>query len=184
MAEVIDLERFRAKIAADHGFRTWLSRFQEQFGPDTRLQDLHPQTLLYLATPGEENLYVYFDLIMGSQGLGGSLRFRLDDLEHVAKMKIMDTALALVDRVRFEVMRRLGWVEAVPELDTPIIALVQRAWRRGEAFIRELPRLSPGHPDYQAYARLSPMDQAVFLRKLIPRAVGQFRDVVEGITPP
>ncbi len=39
-AEVIDLKRFRAKVAADQGFRTWLARFKEQFGPETRLQDL------------------------------------------------------------------------------------------------------------------------------------------------
>lgn len=43
----------------------------------------------------------------------------------------MDTAFALVDRLRFEVMRRLGWVEALPEEDAPLIALVQEAWRRG-----------------------------------------------------
>ena len=110
MAEIIDLERFRSKIAADQGFRSWLARFQEQFGPDTRLQDLSPSTLLYLGTPGEENLFVFFDLVMGAQGLGGSVRFRLDDLDNDIKMKIMDTAFALVDLVRFEVMRRLGWV--------------------------------------------------------------------------
>lgn len=178
MAEVIDLERFRAKVAADQGFRTWLARFQEQFGPETRLQDLSPQTLLYLATPGEENLYVFFDLVMGAQRLGGSVRFRLDDLDSDAKLKIMDTAFALVDRVRFEVMRRLGWVESVPGMDTPIIVLVQRAWSEENAFAREVPKLTPQHPDYEAYLKLNPMDRAVFIRRLIPKAVGAFRDLL------
>src|SRR6266545_2940982 len=90
MAEVIDL-----------------ARFQEEFGAETRLQDLSPSTLLYLASPGEENLYVLFDLVMGTRGLGGSVRFRLDELDHAVSLKIMDTVLALVDRVRFELMRRL-----------------------------------------------------------------------------
>jgi len=36
VAEVIDLERFRARVSADQGFRTWLGRFKEQFGPETR----------------------------------------------------------------------------------------------------------------------------------------------------
>ena len=144
MAEIIDLERFRSKIAADQGFRSWLARFQEQFGPDTRLQDLSPSTLLYLATPGEENLFVFFDLVMGAQGLGGSVRFRLDDLDNDVKMKIMDTAFALVDRVRFEVMRRLGWVAAMPEAEAPIIQLVRQAWRLGAGFGQESPALAPG----------------------------------------
>ena len=52
MAEIINLASFRSKIAADQGFRSWLARFQEQFGPETRLQDLSPSTLLYLASPG------------------------------------------------------------------------------------------------------------------------------------
>ena len=180
MAEVIDLERFRAKVAADMGFRTWLARFQEQFGPQTRLRDLSPSTLLYLASPGEENLYVFFDLVMGTRGLGGSVRFRLDDLEYPVKLKIMDTAFALMDRVRFELMRRLGWVEEVPGADSALIQLVQQAWRRETDFAREVPRLSPNHPDYQAYARLNPVDQAVFIRRLIPRAVAAFRERLEA----
>ena len=183
MAEIINLSHFRSKIAADQGFRSWLARFQEQFGPDTRVKDLSPSTLLYLATPGEENLFVFFDLVMGAQGLGGSVRFRLDDLDNDVKMKIMDTAFALVDRVRFEVMRRLGWVAAMPEAEVPIIDLVRQAWRLGAGFGQEPPVLAPEHSDYPAYARLNPMDRVVFLRRLIPRAVTCFRDQVEHLTP-
>lgn len=182
MAEIIDLERFRSKVAADQGFRSWLARFQEQFGPDTLLTDLSPSTLLYLATPGEENLYVLFDLVMGAQKLGGSLRFRLDNLENDTKMKIIDCAFALVDRVRFEVMRRLGWVTAVPDSEVPIIVLVERAWRQGVKFGQEAPDLDREHPDFAAYDRLNSMDRVVFLRRLIPRAVLAFRDQVEAVS--
>lgn len=183
MAEVIDLERFRSKMAADQGFRSWLARFREQFGFDTRIQDLSPSTLLYLATPGEENLYVFFDLVMGAQGLGGSVRFRLDDLDNETKLKIIDTAFVLVDRVRFEVMRRLGWVSARPEAEVPIIELVRRAWRLAAGFDQEAPALTPEHPDYPAYARLNPMDRVAFLRRLIPRAVVRYREQVEQASP-
>ena len=62
-------------MAADQGFRTWLARFKEQFGPETRLQDFSPATLLYLASPGEENLYVFFDLVMGTRSWGGRCAF-------------------------------------------------------------------------------------------------------------
>ncbi len=181
MAEVIELERFRARIAADQGFRTWLSRFEEQFNPETRLQDLSPGTLLYLARPGEEQLYVYFDLIMGSRRLGGSLKFRLDAVDSLTKLKILDTALALLDRVRFEVMRRLGWLEEdVPGPDTPLIRQVEEAWTRGSDFARGLPRLSEKHPQYAAYRKMSPLDQGAFLRRLIPLAVAEFQARVEA----
>jgi len=180
MAEVIDLERFRAKVAADQGFRTWLARFQEEFGPETRLADLSPATLLFLASPGEENLYVLFDLVMGAQGLGGSVRFRLDDLEYADKMKIMDAAFALVDRLRFELMRRLGWLEEVPGEKESLIQLVRQAWRRETEFAREVPSLAADHPDYAAYARLNPLDRVVFIRRLIPQAVATFRERLEA----
>lgn len=180
MADIIDLDRFRRKLAADKGFRTWLRRFQDQFGPDTRLTDLSPETLLYLATPGEETLYVFFDLVMGAMGLGGSARFRLDDLETPVKLRIMDTAFALMDRVRFELMRRLGWVEAVPDEDRPLISLVQEAWQQGPEFARRLPRLAAGHPDYASYQKMNPRDQGTTIRRLIPKAVAQFRMVVKG----
>jgi hypothetical protein len=179
VAEIINLSRFRSKVAADQGFRSWLARFQEQFGPDTRLRDLSPSTLLYLATPGEENLFVFFDLVMGAQGLGGSVRFRLDDLDNDLKMKIMDTAFALVDRVRFEVMRRLQWVATPTEAELPIIEMVRQAWRLGAEFNQTPPVLAPEHPDYPAFARLNAMDRMVFLRRLIPRAVTCFRERVE-----
>lgn len=180
MAELVDLERFRLKLMADKGFGSWLSRFQEQFGPDTRLQDLSPSTLLYLATPGEENLYVMFDLVMGAMGLGGSARFRLDDVKAGVKLKIMDTAFALMDRVRFEVMRRLGWVEAAPGEDSPLISLVKEAWRQEGEFAREAPALSPQHPEFSAYEKLAAMDRRVFVRQLIPKAVAVYRQQVEG----
>jgi hypothetical protein len=85
-----------------------------------------------------------------------------------------------VDRVRFEVMRRLGWVSAPPEAEVPIIELVRRAWRLGARFDQdEAPVLAPEHPDYPAYARLSPKDRVAFLRRLIPRAVVRYRDQME-----
>ncbi len=180
MAEVIDLERFRLKLAADKGFRTWLARFQEQFGPDTRLKDLSPQTLLELSRPGEENLYVLFDLIMGAEGLGGSARFRLDDLDVPTKLKIIDTAVMLMDRVRFEVLRRLAWVAATPDENLPIIALVHLAWRQSGDFGQGLPQLARSHPEYEAYQRLPQRDQGMFLRRLLPRAVAQFQAIVAG----
>jgi hypothetical protein len=183
VAELIDLETFRRKLMADKGFSTWLTRFQEQFGPETRLTDVSPATLLFLATPGDENLYVFFDLIMGACGLGGSARFRLDDIDSAMKLKIMDTAFALMDRVRFEVMGRLGWVTDLPDADTPLIALVKKAWSGEAAFAVAVPRLAPDHPDYGAYKKLSSIDQRVFIRRLIPRAVTEFRARVEGVRP-
>ncbi len=115
MGDVIELEQFRRKLAADQGFRTWLNRFREQFGPQTTLNDLTDSTLLFLATPGDENLYVIFDLVMGVRGWGTSTRFILDDLSSQTKQRILDLSLRLLDYCRFEILRRLKWVEGSEE---------------------------------------------------------------------
>jgi hypothetical protein len=71
-------------------------------------------------------------------------------------------------------------VEGLPEADKPLIALVQEAWREGAAFARQVPPLAPSHSDYAAYRKLTPLDQATAVRRLIPRAVAQFRAQMEG----
>ncbi|OPX19518.1 MAG: hypothetical protein BZ151_08850 [Desulfobacca sp. 4484_104] len=180
MAEVIELKRFRQKMAADRGFRTWLARFREQFGPGTRFQDLSDQTLLILAMPGEENLFVFIDLVMGAQGLGDSTSFRLADLEISAKEHILDLALGLLDRARFEVMRRLGWVSAVPDGSLPIIEFLPGARPPAGSETVKLPALAPEHPQFAEYQALPPHDQGIFIRRLIPRAVREFRRRLAG----
>ncbi len=179
MAEIIELARFRRKVAADQGFRTWLRRFREQFGPDTRLRDLSDQTLLFLATPGDENLFVFFDLVMGALGYGTSVRIKLDELDDATTKRVLDVSLGLLDRSRFELMRRLGWVESVPGEDVPLITLLQEAERQVFAFDRQTPRLSPRHPDFAHYLTLDSMDRNAFLRRLIPMAIQEFRRLLE-----
>jgi hypothetical protein len=71
-------------------------------------------------------------------------------------------------------------VEGVPGENTPLIALVQQAWQSGSDFARQVPRLAPDHPEYEAYQRLKAIDQGTAIRRLIPRAVAQFREQVEG----
>jgi len=43
-----------------------------------------------------------------------------------------------------------------------------------------VPPLVPNHPDYEAYRKLTPLDQGTAVRRLIPRAVAQFRAQVES----
>jgi hypothetical protein len=183
MAEVIELEQFRRKLAADQGFRTWLHRFREKFGPQTRLGDLSDSTLFFLATPGDENLYVIFDLVMGAKGWGTSARFILDDLPSQIKQRILDLSLCLLDYCRFEIMGRLGWVVNLPEIDLPLLALLEAADAAPLNQATPAPALAPNHPAYDDYARLIPSERHVFIRRLIPPALAEFRQRLEEPLP-
>ena len=175
MAEVIELEQFRRKLAADQGFRTWLHRFRESFGPQTRLGDLSDRTLLFLATPGDENLYVIFDLVMGAKGWGTSARFILDDLPSQTKQRILDLSLRMLDYCRFEILRRLGWVADFPEAGQPLVTLLEQVEAAPANQAAPAPALLPDHPAFPDYDQLIPSERQVFIRRLIPPALEQFR---------
>jgi hypothetical protein len=179
MAEVIELEQFRRKLAADQGFRTWLSRFREEFGPQTRLCDLSDSTLLFLATPGDENLYVIFDLVMGAKRWGSSTRFILDDLPSQTKQRILDLSLRLLDYFRFEILHRLGWVENLQESCLPLLALLDVVDSAPANQATPAPELDLGHPAYTDYVNLIPSERHVFIRRLIPPALAEFRHRLE-----
>jgi len=180
---VIELEQFRRKLAADQGFRTWLARFREEFGPQTRLRDLSDQTLLFLATPGDDHLYVIFDLVMGVRGWGTSTRFILDDLPTSIKQQILDVALRLLDFCRFEVLRRLDWVEGLPELELPLVVLVERLSTAPVGQPTPAPVLRTDHPDYPAYQQEVSSERPIFIRRLIPGALAAFRQRLEAAQP-
>ena len=175
MAEVIELEQFRRKLAADQGFRTWLHRFREQFGSQTSLSDLTDSTLLFLATPGDENLYVIFDLVMGAKGLGTSTRFILDDLPSQTKQRILDLSLRLLDYFRFEILRRLHWVHSLQEASLPLLTLLDLADSAPANLATPAPDLAVDHPAYAEYEKLIPSERHVFIRRLIPPALAEFR---------
>jgi hypothetical protein len=180
VAEVIELEQFRRKLAADQGFRTWLQRFREQFGPQTRLSDLTDSTLSFLATPGDENLYVIFDLVMGAKGWGTSTRFILDDLPSQTKQRILDLSLRLLDYFRFEILRRLGWVEGLEKAKLPLLALLEAVDAAPANQATPAPALQPGHPAFADYDNLIPSERHVFIRRLIPPALAEFRQRQEN----
>lgn len=182
MGEVIELAQFRRKLAADQGFRTWLIRFREQFGPQTSLQDLSDRTLLFLATPGEDNLFAILDLVLGARGWGTSTRFLLDDLSSQAKQEALDNALRLLDYCRFEVLARLGWIDRLPESELPLVDLVNQLASR--TFVPSLPVLAADHPGQEEYQKLILHDRQVFIRKLIPAALETFRRRLETDNQP
>ena len=65
MAEVIQLESFKRKQAATRGFKSWSKRFGDRLDEQTRLSDLSDNTLLFLISPGDQNIFALYELVMG-----------------------------------------------------------------------------------------------------------------------
>lgn len=177
MAEVIQLKSFKRKQAASRGFRSWSKRFGEKLDEQTSLSDLSDETLFFLISPGDQNIFALYELVMGVLDLGtASDFFQLDKAE---KMRVIDISIHLLDQFRFECMRRLNWVENTAAQPMSIIDLIERyplPRLQGPAFI---PSLNESHPKYQIFQTLPELERETFIRKQIPEAIEAFERMLQ-----
>jgi len=173
LGEVIQLETIRRQLAAKRGFHYWSRRFGEVFSEDTRLQDLSSATLGKLIQAGEQTTQALNELIMGVKNIDSeSQPHRMDNSQ---KMAIMDMAIFLIDQIRFECMRRLGWIESYQTMDASLVDMIAdfADWRSsGQAYT---PPLAPDHPRYGEYLKEFDTDRMAFVRRLIPEAIETFQ---------
>jgi hypothetical protein len=179
MAKVVSLESMKNQKAAKRGFREWQRRFKSLPILDeyTCWGDIPDDLILFLAEDDEEGRQIIHDLLMGALGLGSGYEFESLPSEKI--IPLLDIYFILIDQVRFECMRRLGWVIRIPEGDKPIIGLI-RNFRQGSLpALADPPRLTPNHPNYPEYALLNEMEGRAFIRRTIPEAVKQFQAKVK-----
>lgn len=177
-SKVIDLAAFREKTLEQKAFGPWRTRFGEDYGVGTRLADLSDRVLLFLATPGDESATAFYELILGTLDLGTATRFFY--LENEEQLRVVDIHLLLADLVRFELMRRIGWVRTVPCGEVRLVDLIRRFEEHRVAVRDHPPELSESHPGYEAYRSLPRGDREVFIRRLLREAVEAFRSRLGG----
>ncbi|MFP3870574.1 MAG: hypothetical protein ACLFVT_06820 [Syntrophobacteria bacterium] len=173
MAEVIQLESFKRKQAAMRGFKTWSKRFGENLDEKTRLSDLSDRTLAFLISPGDQNIFALYELVMGVKNLGSASQFF--HLDKLTKMEVIEIAIHLLDQLRFECMRRLNWLARETGQPPPIVELIEQYPGLGKQRRLSVPALSSSHPTYKTYQKLSAFDKEAFVRKQIPAAIHAFK---------
>lgn len=174
MSQVIEMEQGRLQMAVKRGYRNWKGQFREDFDEHTRFSDLSQETLAYLAQGKEKGTFYLYDLIMNLTWMGSGFEF--NELSSKDKMTVIDQYLFLLDRIRFECMKRMGWLESYPGEDFTLVELITRFEELAPGLQAKVPVLSPHHPGYEEYAGMSTLDQEAFVRKLIPRAVSEIRN--------
>jgi hypothetical protein len=168
------LEAGRLDMAVRKGFRNWETRFKESFGKDTRLSQISVSTLYCLAQgKGDETFYLY-DLIMNLKGWGSGFEF--NELNPKKKMAVIDRYLVLLDLIRFECMKRLGWLKAYPGEEYALVEVVLQFPKLAPLLQAGVPELDQNHSGYRTFASLSTFDKEAFVRKLIPKALKEIQD--------
>ncbi|MFY9942220.1 MAG: hypothetical protein WAK57_08610 [Desulfobacterales bacterium] len=173
MAEIVDLADYRSRLLAQKAFGTWSKRFNETFGETTRLNDLSDTCLYALALPGEQGNTAYYELIMGVLELGAASLFPY--LDGADKMQVVDIHLFLADQVRYEMMRRLGWLSAYPAQGFGLIEMVREFGRVKSGVGGQAPQLAPSHPEYGHYQGLHRREKETFVRRKLPDALATFQ---------
>lgn len=166
------MQEKKRQMAARKGFHGWTHRFSESYDENTRLEDLSDSTLGALIRGGEDASMPLYELILGVKGLGMGPRFYF--MENVDKMAIMDITLFLLDQLRFEAMRRLGWVDDHPTFHVPLMDLVEQFTGRFSSIRHQTPSLSSSHPLYSEYVATFEGDRSSFVRRLIPEVLDVF----------
>ncbi|MCP4749772.1 MAG: hypothetical protein GY866_02675 [Proteobacteria bacterium] len=177
MAEATDLNAYRIGKAGERGLAPWKERFGEAYPTTAHLSDLSDNTLLFLAQPGDENVMAFYELIMGILDLGNASGS--DRLEPPRQLEVMDIHLYLTDRVRFEVMRRLGWLASYPGESCSLVELVLTFHDRQYEAFENPPLLSADHPDHEKFQSLIDREKGVFVRKLLTNALQTFQEKLE-----
>jgi hypothetical protein len=174
MDKIVRLDDYRAKAMEKKAFGSWEKRFGITFGASSRLKDLDDTTLYALAQPGDESSETFYELIMGVLELGQPPEFHY--LPNAEQMKVVEVHLFLADHARFEMMRRLDWLEALPCEDLSLIELVLNHTNLQNSSQSNPPELKKNHAAYQSYQSMVAGDKQVFIRQLLTEALDAFKE--------
>ncbi|MDY6880085.1 MAG: hypothetical protein SV686_07570 [Thermodesulfobacteriota bacterium] len=169
MPQIIDLKQGVIQKAVKRGFRNWVSRFREDFGPDTRLCHLSIKTLAYLAQDNEQGTFYIYDLIMNLKGLGSGFGF--GELSPEDKIAVIDRHLFLLDQIRFECMKRLLWLDSYPGEAYSIVELITDFEALKDRLKDKPLALNAEHPAYDEFTQIDAFERESFIRKLMPEAL-------------
>ncbi|WP_139796614.1 hypothetical protein [Desulfacinum hydrothermale] len=177
MAQIIALDEGRKKVLARRAFRLWERRFGGVFDERTAIRDLPDPVLAALVETGEASHVAIQSVVLAV--VTGQEKPNMDALAPNEKIGVIDRALFLLDRIRFECMRRLGWVEEDASGTIPILELIEHFDERFAHQQNQTPALADRHPRYPEFQKTFEADRSSFVRRLIPEAIEAFRARVE-----
>ena len=177
MTKIVDLHHYRTQMVEQRAFGPWRKRFGETYDANTRLSDLSDKTLFFLAQPGEESSMAYYEIIMGVLDLGPATKFNY--LASEQQMRVVDIHLFLADQMRFEMMRRLKWLDALYCQNNSFVEMVQDFERIKTSCSEKPPELAPFHPGQATYRKLAARDKEVFIRQLLREALEEFEKQIK-----
>ncbi len=171
-SKVVDLERFRLTKAVCRVEGMFEARFGVSLGPETTPAELPDRVLAFLIEGKAAATEFVQDMIIRLLALGRGISFHY--LAKPDKMAVLDSYFFLLDQLRFEAMRRLGWVSSYPGQGFPVVLIaVDPDLVKSQGGPLEL---SSDHPSYPEFRLRRDLDGEVVVRRLIPKAIAAFQE--------
>ena len=171
MSDIVDIEKARIVIRAKKGFKNWGRQFEYSFGLSTCMEDIPDKALAFLAEGNQNSSFYYYDLIMNVKDLGSGFGF--NELEPADKLTTIDIHLFLLDRARYEYMKRLGWLDSYPGEEYPLVELIIYFDDLAPDIQAKPAVLSRNHPCYSEYISKNLFEREEIVRRLISEALNR-----------
>lgn len=169
MSGVVDLEKARLEKKVKKAYRNWTAKFGDRFSAATGFCDIPDNILATLAVGNENSSFYFYDLIMNLEDLGSGFGF--NELKPDKKLIVIDRHLFLLDRARYEHMKRLRWLISYSGEEYAIVDLIINFDKFAPDIQARPPILSSDHPDYEEYSSMGLFEKEQAIRKLIPEAL-------------
>jgi hypothetical protein len=179
LGELYSLDELRLHKAARRSFGRWERRLGHIPAATDRVVDLPDAVLSRLAELDNEATLALYDLVLGVRDWGPGERFM--ELASKEKMEALDAFFFLADQVRFELMRRLGWLEGLAGERHSLLEMAARPLDIQAGFQPTVPRLTRRYHRFEELKQRLALEPGAVVRSLIPEALLIFwRRVAEG----
>ncbi len=176
MEKVTYLDDYKVQKTVEKIGRFWKEQFGEDFNSELGFSNISNKTLLFLAQSDEQSTFVLYKLVMLALDLDEALDF--SSLQSLDKLLVIDIQFYLVDRSRFEMMKRLDWLESYTGQSTSLIEIVSTFDQFQHKDHQHPPQLSKTHDNYENYKQLINREKVVFVRKLFPILLQTFEEML------
>jgi len=173
MTAIINLNNYKRSIQAKKVFQGWAKRFNEFFDEDTTTAMLSDTTLMTLCESTDESSFLLCDLIIKANFNEDFENF--ESLPSFLKLKIIESTLFLNDIFRLECMRRLLWISELTVLNISLYKIVSEWDHNQNIILKQMPLMTPACPGFHQFNETPEEHKDIIIRKLIPRALDQFR---------
>ena len=171
MNRIVSISHYRRERSAQKGFRNWktFGRPDLYLDGDTTWPDLPDSLILLLSEDNPESRLRIYDLITGVLNLGSGFEF--ERLPSDRLVSLLDIYFIISDLVRFECMKRIGWLDAFPYEDMPIVDLIVKKAGGDDPVFLKISSIKESHPAYSEFIKSNELDRQSLVRNHIKEAI-------------